>query len=105
MYQMMSHETDYQHHHQKGCSSLFTHNCRNIGYRALKRTALWPYFREEIMVALSFRQPTTIRPGSWKVDLTWSGDTDCVKNEKITMLTAEIVDHCFGEINSELAWR
>ncbi|KAJ2968180.1 hypothetical protein NQ176_g9304 [Zarea fungicola] len=96
MYEMMSYETDHQRH-LRGCSSLFTHNRRNIGYRALKRTAFWTYFREEIMVALATRKPTTIRPSSWKVDITWAGDTDYVKTEKMTMLTAEVIDHCFGE--------
>ncbi|KAK4939522.1 hypothetical protein LTR10_020231 [Elasticomyces elasticus] len=96
MYEMMIYETDHQRH-LRGCSALFQHNRRNIGYRALKRTAFWTYFREEIMVALSTRKPTTIRPSNWKIDITWSGDTDFVKTEKMTMLTAEIVDHCFGE--------
>lgn len=96
MYEMLSRETDHQRH-LKGCSSLFTHNRRNIGYRALKRTAFWAYFREEIMVALSLEKPTTIQPSSWKVDITWSGDTDYVKTEKMTMLTAEVIDHCFGD--------
>lgn len=96
MYEMMIYETDHQRH-LRGCSALFQHNRRNIGYRALKRTAFWTYFREEIMVALSTRKPTTIRPSNWKVDITWSGDTDFVKTEKMTMLTAEVVDHCFGE--------
>ncbi|KAI1612927.1 fungal-specific transcription factor domain-containing protein [Exophiala viscosa] len=96
MYEMMIYDTDHQRH-LRGCSALFQHNRRNIGYRALKRTAFWTYFREEIMVALSTRKPTTIRPSNWKIDITWSGDTDFVKTEKMTMLTAEIVDHCFSE--------
>ncbi|PTB66646.1 hypothetical protein BBK36DRAFT_1118263 [Trichoderma citrinoviride] len=95
MYEMMSYETDQQSH-LRGCSSLFTHNRKNIGYRALKRTAFWTYFREEIMVALATGQPTTIRPRRWKVDITWGGDTDHVKTEKMTMLTAEVIDYCFS---------
>jgi hypothetical protein len=95
MYEMMSHETDYQRH-LRGCSSLFTHNRKNIGYRALKRTAFWTYFREEIMVALATGKPTATRPRNWKVDITWGGDTDHVKTEKMTMLTAEVIDHCFS---------
>ncbi|KAL7807438.1 fungal-specific transcription factor domain-containing protein [Trichoderma gracile] len=95
MYEMMSNETDHQRH-LRGCSSLFTHNRRNIGYRALKRTAFWTYFREEIMVALATGKPTTTRPRNWKVDITWGGDTDHVKTEKMTMLTAEVIDFCFS---------
>ncbi|EGR51027.1 uncharacterized protein TRIREDRAFT_104071 [Trichoderma reesei QM6a] len=78
MYEMMSHETDYQRH-LRGCSSLFTHNRKNIGYRALKRTAFWTYFREEIMVALATGKPTATRPRNWKVDITWGGDTDHIQ--------------------------
>lgn len=96
MYEMMSYETDHQRH-LRGCSSLFTHNRKNIGYRALKRTAFWTYFREEIMVALATGKPTTIRPCNWKVDITWGGDTDHVKVEKMTMLTAEVIDFCFSQ--------
>lgn len=95
MYEMMSYETDHQRH-LRGCSSLFTHNRKNIGYRALKRTAFWTYFREEIMVALATGKPTTIGPRNWKVDITWGGDTDHVKTEKMTMLTAEVIDYCFS---------
>ncbi|UKZ54297.1 hypothetical protein TrVGV298_008105 [Trichoderma virens] len=95
MYEMMSYETDHQRH-LRGCSSLFTHNRKNIGYRALKRTAFWTYFREEIMVALATGKPTTIGPRNWKVDITWGGDTDYVKTEKMTMLTAEVIDYCFS---------
>jgi hypothetical protein len=100
MYEMMSYETDHQRH-LRGCSSLFTHNRTNIGYRELKRTAFWTYFREEISVALSNIKPTNIHPSQWKVDLTWSGDTDYVKTEKMTMLAAEVVDYCFGEAQSD----
>lgn len=95
MYEMMSYETDYQRH-LKGCSSLFTHNRENSGFRALKRTAFWTYFREEIMVALVSRKPTTINPLGWKADIIWGGDFDYVKTEKMTMLTAEVVDYCFS---------
>ncbi|KAJ5805068.1 hypothetical protein N7474_010955 [Penicillium riverlandense] len=95
MYEMMSYETDHQRH-LRGCSSLFTHNRKNIGFRALKRTAFWTYFREEIMVALATRKPTTINPRGWKADIIWGGDFDYVKTEKMTMLTAEIVDYCFS---------
>ena len=96
MYEMMSYETDHQRH-LKGCSSLFTHNRKNIGFRALKRTAFWTYFREEIMVALATGKPTTIRPSNWRADITWGGDFDYVKTEKMTMLVAEVVDYCFAE--------
>ncbi|KAL7932839.1 fungal-specific transcription factor domain-containing protein [Trichoderma chlorosporum] len=96
MHEMMSYETDHQRH-LRGCSSLFTHNRNNIGYRALKRTAFWTYFREEIMVALAMGKPTTINPRNWKVDITWGGDTDYVKTEKMTMLTAEVIDYCFSK--------
>ncbi|KAL7942758.1 fungal-specific transcription factor domain-containing protein [Trichoderma barbatum] len=95
MYEMMSYETDHQRH-LRGCSSLFTHNRKNIGYRALKRTAFWTYFREEIMVALATGKSTTVGPRNWKVDITWGGDTDYVKTEKMTMLTAEVIDYCFS---------
>ncbi|CAM1502646.1 Fc.00g074220.m01.CDS01 [Cosmosporella sp. VM-42] len=95
MYEMMSYETDHQRH-LRGCSSLFTHNRRNIGFRALKRTAFWTYFREEIMVALATGKPSTINPSIWKADITWGGDTDYVKTEKMTMLVAEVVDYCFA---------
>lgn len=96
MYEMMSYETDHQRH-LRGCSSLFTHNRTNIGYRELKRTAFWTYFREEISVALSTIKPTNIRPSQWKVDINWSGDTDYVKTEKMTLMAAEVIDYCFGE--------
>lgn len=96
MYEMMSYETDHQRHLQ-GSSSLFTHNRTNIGFRELKRTAFWTYFRQEILVALSKGKPTNIRPSNWKVDISWGGDTDYVKTEKMTMLAAEVVDYCFGE--------
>ncbi|CAK7217548.1 hypothetical protein SCUCBS95973_003192 [Sporothrix curviconia] len=97
MYEMLSYvETDHQRH-LKGCSSLFRHNRKNIGFRALKRTAFWMYFRQEIMVALATRKPTTIKPSHWKVDITWGGDFDHVKTEQMTMLVAEVVDYCFGE--------
>jgi hypothetical protein len=105
MYEMMSYETDHQRH-LRGCSSLFTHNRTNIGYRELKRTAFWTYFREEISVALSNMKPTNIHPSQWKVDITWSGDTDYVKTEKMTLLAAEVVDYCFGpaEKHNTGAW-
>ncbi|KFY00132.1 hypothetical protein O988_03501 [Pseudogymnoascus sp. VKM F-3808] len=96
MYEMMNNDTDHQRHLQ-GCSSLFTHNRANIGFRELKRTAFWTYFREEISLALSNSKPTNIRPGTWKTDIIWGGDSDYVKTEKMTMLTAEVVDYCFGE--------
>lgn len=99
MYEMMSYETDHQRH-LRGCSSLFTHNRTNIGYRELKRTAFWTYFREEISVALSNIKPTNINPRKWKADIHWSGDTDYVKTEKITLLAAEVVDYCFGRMEN-----
>ncbi|ERT02501.1 hypothetical protein HMPREF1624_00800 [Sporothrix schenckii ATCC 58251] len=111
MYEMLSYEsggdneatadreTDAQRNdlHRRGCSSLFIHNRKNIGFRALKRTAFWTYFREEIMVALASRRPTAILPRHWKVDITWGGDYDYVKTEQMTMLMAEVVDFCFGQ--------
>jgi hypothetical protein len=103
MYEMMSYETDHQRHLQ-GSSSLFTHNRTNIGFRELKRTAFWTYFREEILVALSKEKPTNIHPSNWKVDITWGGDTDYVKTEKMTMLAAEVVDYCFGEDGDSSSW-
>lgn len=99
MYEMLSYETDHQRH-LRGCSSLFIHNRKNIGFRALKRTAFWTYFREEIMVALASRKPTAIHPRHWKVDITWGGDFDYVKTEQMTMLVAEVVDYCFAEEGS-----
>ncbi|CAK7238379.1 hypothetical protein SEUCBS140593_010626 [Sporothrix eucalyptigena] len=104
MYEMLSYvEQDHQRH-LKGCSSLFRHNRKNIGFRALKRTAFWMYFRQEIMVALATRKPTTIKPSHWKVDITWGGDFDHVKTEQMTMLVAEVVDYCFGEDDDGERW-
>lgn len=49
------------------------------------------------MVALATGKPTTIDPGKWKADITWGGDNDHVMTEKVTMLTAEVIDYCFSE--------
>lgn len=56
------------------------------------------------MAALATRRPTTIRPGSWKEEKIWSEDKDCAKMEEMTMLTAEIIDHCFGKDSNTKRW-
>lgn len=103
MYEMMNHETDTQQH-LRGCSLLFTHNRRTAGYANLKQSAFWMYIREEIMASLATRRPTTIRPSCWKADNIWSEDIDCAKMEEITMLTAEVIDHCFGKDLDTKRW-
>jgi hypothetical protein len=96
MHEMLTYETDQQHH-LRGCFSLFAYNRVNLTSHQLKGTAFWTYIREEILVAIPNKATTNIDATRWKPAICWEGNTDSIYTNKITWLTVEVINFCFGD--------